>query len=241
MNTVNFKTYKAVREHYNGCDDIEIKLPEGIRLVFKDGVSGHANRLHMGHNHYMAFMRKSDWPEEIATEIARKNHWMTVDDFDDLILLGIDHIKPVDPLPIYTSEEMMIEFGLSNYYIVVNRKKRFDEDKFNSIKDTVSGALDEENIARIQKECEECFVPGKLSQIIKINNIDGPYSVTAFRVVNYDIAQDKPYLFMGLERDMSLRSMISDSGSSYEDRKVVKDADALFFEAEENVLKFIGI
>lgn len=241
MNIVNFKTYKVVRGHYNGCDDIEIKLPEGVRLVFKDGASGPVSRLRMGYNHYMAFMRKSDWPAEIATEIARKNHWMDVDDFDDLILLSIDNIKPVDPLPIYTSQEMMIEFGLSNYYIVVNQKKRFDEEKFNAIKDTVSGVLDEENVMRIQKECEECFVPGKLSQIININNIDGPYSVTAFRVVNYDIAQDKPCFFMGLERDMSLRSIISDGGSSYEDRKVVKDAETLFFEAEEKVLESIGV
>ena len=237
MNTPNFITYKVLRGHYNGCDEVEISLPEGIRLAFRDGDVGPG--LHRGHNHYIGFMRKSDWPENIKELILQRNKWLDVFDFDDLLFIKITDIKEIDPLPVYTSEEMMAEFELKDYYIVVHMPNRFDRERFERIKDSVSENPSEEEILRIEKECRECIVHGRFCEIMKIVNIEGPYSVTGFHVINHSIVSDKPYYLMELSSGMSLSNILGDSLTTYENRIVVKGEHGLFNSFKENVLEQI--
>ena len=93
--------------------------------------------------------------------------------FGDLLMITISNTKFIDEPPIYTYQEMMQEFELDKYFIAFKTKDKFTEDFIKN------GDFSKEAI-------EKNIIPGKWTQIHKIVNIKGPYSVDLFSVVNWN-------------------------------------------------------
>lgn len=109
--------YTVIKGFYKSKSKINIYLPKTLHLVYKDGDID--NTCHTGHNHYIGFVK---YNEELFEELQNKNRDVHVYKFDNLILITIDDIFDEDNmLPIYTSQEMMSEFNLDNYFIVYKK------------------------------------------------------------------------------------------------------------------------
>jgi hypothetical protein len=171
--------YTVIKGFYKSSSKIDIYLPKTLHLVYKDGDIG--NYCHTGHNHYIGFIK---YNEELFEELQDKNSDADIYKFDDLILIIIDNIFDEDNiLPIYTSQEMMSEFNLDNYFIV-HKKPNLYTLKTNT-------DLLEPEWTQIQTK--------HTYQIIRIKEITGPYSALGFRIcIESDLppTSDKPYYMM---------------------------------------------
>ena len=90
---MNIKTYKTLYGYYGGPKENNIKIPDGMKLVYNDGEIG--KTLTDGHNHYIGFMK---YPDDITEE-----------ELDALNTFGQDAIKFGDLLMITISNTKFIE------------------------------------------------------------------------------------------------------------------------------------
>lgn len=158
----NLIKYTVIKGFYKSKSKIDIYLPKTLHLVYNDSDIG--GGCHIGHNHYIGFIK---YNEELFEELQEKNRDVNVDKFDDLILITIDNIFDEDNiLPIYTSQEMMSEFNLDNYFIVCKKSSLYELKK----------GTDLAQLEWTQIQTEHIY------QIIRIKEILGPYSVTGFRI-----------------------------------------------------------
>lgn len=182
-----FNTYKVLKGFYSEKKEIEIVLPEGIKLVYLDGAIG-SHGCYIGHNHYIGFIRNKDYPKNIRKQIDDKNRWVYTKPFDDLTLIYMDDIKPIDNLPVYSSKEMMEEFSLRDYFIICEKKPIINEEVYDRLFNKCNGDINE----IVQLICDiktnniegniELFTPGKVYAIYKIQDIFGPYDCKVFEV-----------------------------------------------------------
>lgn len=227
------KEYKALRGHYNGKDEIIITLPENVKFTYNDGDIG--NVCHKGHNHYISFIRLSDYDYNIREELTNLNKWLYTYEFgNDLILLKIDDILFIDEVPLYNSyKEMMDEFELDKYYIIQSKKNKLDEYKFVELYNRQPSLLDWS-----ETDMNNCLIKGKIFQISKIIAIRGPYSVKMFSIANGNYFDDRPTYSMMLHDGIEITNIIHDL-TDHNVITVKKHQEELFEEMKNNVLKQI--
>lgn len=230
---MKIKEYKALRGHYNGKDEITITIPENVKFTYNDGDIG--NMCHKGHNHYISFIRLSDYDYDIREELTNLNRWLHIYEFgNELILLTLDDILFIDDVPLYNSyQEMMDEFELDEYYIIQSKKDKIDEDKFAELHNRQPSLLDWS-----ETYMNNCMIKGKIFKISKIITIRGPYSVKMFSVTNGNYFDDRPTYSMMLHDGVEITNIIQDLTHNT-NITITKDAVDLFNEMKNNVLKQI--
>lgn len=230
---MKIKEYKALRAHYNGKDEITITLPENVKFTYNNGDIG--NMCHNGHNHYISFIRLSDYDFDIRQELTDLNQWLYTYKFgNDLLLLKIDNILFIDEVPLYNSyKEMMDEFELYKYYIIQSKKDMFDEEKFKELYNIIPSLLDWS-----ETNMNSCLIKGKIFQISKIIAIRGPYSVKMFSIANGNYFDDRHTYSMMLHDGIDITHIIQDLTNN-SIVTVKKHQEELFEEMKNNVLKQI--
>ena len=230
---MKMKEYKALRGHYNGKDEITITVPENVKFTYNDGDSG--SMCHKGHNHYISFIRLSDYDFDIRKELTNLNRWLHTYKFgDELILLTLNDILFIDDVPLYNSyKEMMDEFELDKYYVIQSKKEKLDEDKFVELYNRKPSILD-----WFKTDLDYCMIKGKTFQISKIIAIRGPYSVKMFSIANGNYFDDRPTYSMMLHDGIEITNVIQDLTCN-SNIKITKDAVDLFEEMKNNVLNQI--
>lgn len=224
------KKYKAIRGFYNGTEEITIIVPENIKFLYREGDIGHT--LYDGHNHYMSFIRLSDYNYDICEELTNNNPWLETCEFgDELLLLVFDNIKFIDDVPLYESyQEMMDEFELNQYYIIESKKDKFDNHIFQKLYGKDKSILDIDI-----KDLNKFIIEGKPFKISKINKIEGPYAVTLFSIMNENYCDDKPSYCMILHENVELLRVIQTILNEY-NITITKNATELFEKMKNNVL-----
>lgn len=214
----DFKTYRLKKRFYSSTDEIEVTIPENVKFVYDDGAIG--NILHTGHNHYLGFIRKSDYDYDIIDYLYKIN--ISYIDFyefgDELVAIIINNILPIDNLPTYTYQEMTKEFELDKYYVYYKFFNDFDDrcgDFFDVIKNP--------NI-----NVNELIIPGKYFKALKIKTVKGPYSVTVFEI--YSDVKDNAF-YMDLRRFVYINTIASDSSTKF---KIMVTKDPSIFEELKN-------
>lgn len=230
---MKMKEYKALRGHYNGKDEITITLPENVKFTYNDGDIGDV--CHNGHNHYISFIRLSDYNFDIRKELTNLNRWLHIYKFgNDLILLKLVDILFIDDVPLYSSyQEMMDEFELDKYYIIQSKKDMLDEEKFIELYNRQPSLLDWS-----ETDMNNCLIKGKIFQISKIIAIRGPYSVKMFSIANGNYFDDRPTYSMMLHDGIDITHIIQDLTNNSV-VTVKKHQEDLFEEMKNNVLKQI--
>ena len=240
---MELKEYRVIKGYYKEKKETSIFLPEGIHLVYKDGSIG-SSGCHTGHNHYLGFIRKSDYDFDIRDLINKNNSIVDTGVFgDELIYITIMDICPIDELPIYSSDELMKEFELDRYYHITETKSKLNEDKYNTLLDKVIGPDRDaviENSISIMDNIKDCFDEGVFCEIAKIINVEGPYDITLFNIMNRSIFGDnRPVYSIQLLSKQDIIKMDPEYHNMFKDSYcyIKKDAIELFNEAKENVLK----
>ena len=239
---VQFKTYKVIKGFYKEKKEIEIVLPEGLKMTYKDGAVGPSGCFE-GHNHYIGFIRNSDYPDDIRDQIHNKNHWVHTELFDDLTIVYIDDIKPIDELPVYTSEEMMEEFGLRDYFVVCEKLPTYDSREWNRLWMECGGDVDK--LARLIIDTElhvlkdpKVVIPGKVYEIYKIQDIQGPYDCKVFNVMIGNYFDDRP-TYVIQDSSLEIVRHCEDHFSSKHKKYIKKNAHELFEQLKNEVLSQI--
>lgn len=239
---VQFKTYKVIKGFYKEKKEIEIVLPEGLKMTYKDGAVGPGGCFE-GHNHYIGFIRNSDYPEDICDQINDKNHWVHTEPFDDLTIVYIDDIKPIDEIPVYTSEEMMEEFGLRDYFVVCEKLPTYDSREWNRLWDECGG--DVNKLAQLiidtksnVLEDPKVVKPGKVYEIYKIQDVLGPYDCKVFNVMVGNYFNDQP-TYVIQESSLEIVRHCEDHFSSNHKKYIKKNAHELFEQLKNEVLSQI--
>lgn len=225
------KTYKILQGGYNQIYETEIHLPEDLKLIYRDGDCG--NVCHIGHNHYLGMMK---YDEEIRKEIVKLNGIgiYTYKFGDELMIISLHDIKPIDELPLYDSyKEFMDEFELDKYYIIQSKKDMLDEEKFKELYNRQPSLLDWSEV-----DMNNCLIKGKIFQISKIIAIRGPYSVKMFSIANGNYFDDRPTYSMMLHDGIDITHIIQDLTNN-NIVTVKKHQKELFEEMKNNVLKQI--
>lgn len=221
---MEIKTYKALYGYYGGPNENNIKIPDGMKLVYNDGEVG--KTLTDGHNHYIGFMK---YPDDITEEELDELNTFGQDaiKFGDLLMITISNTKFIDEPPIYTYKDMMSEFELDRYFIAFKTKDRFTDDFIKN------GDFSKESI-------EKNIIKGKWAEIHKIVNIKGPYSVDLFSIINWNetINTESYSILFNDHQDIdeyvnSLAETMFDKFDSF----IMKDAWDLFDEMKNNVLR----
>lgn len=227
------KEYKALKGFYGGTEEITIIVPENIKFLCREGDIGHT--LYNGHNHYMSFIRLSDYNYDICEELSNNNPWLETCEFgDELLLLVFDNIKFIDNVPLYESyQEMMDEFELNQYYIIETKKDKFNDDIFKKLYGKDKSILDADI-----KDLNKFVIKGKTFKISKINKIEGPYAVTLFSIMNENYFDDKPSYCMILHENVELIRVIQNILNEY-NITITKNAVELFEIMKNNVLNQI--
>lgn len=214
----DFKTYRLKKRFYNSTDEIEVTIPENVKFVYDDGAVGIA--LYTGHNHYLGFIRKSDYDYDIIDYLYKIN--ISYIDFyefgDELVAIIINNILPIDNLPTYTYQEMTKEFELDKYYVYYKFFNDFDDthgDFFDVIKNP-------------DINVNELIIPGKYFKALKIKTVKGPYSVTVFEI--YSDVKDNAF-YMDLRRFVYIDTIASDSSTKF---KIMVTKDPSIFEELKN-------
>lgn len=223
---MNIKTYKALYGYYGGPGENDIKLPDGMKLVYNDGDVGRT--LTNGHNHYIGFIKYPDYITE--EELDELNTFgQEAIKFGDLLMITISNTKFIDEPPIYTYQEMMKEFELDRYFIAFRTKNMFPEDFIKN------GDFSKEAI-------EKNIIPGKWIEIHKIVNIKGPYSVDLFSVVNWNEMLDNECYSISLNKNQDIDRYVNSLEETMFDKFdsfILKDDWDLFNEMKDNVLNKI--
>lgn len=240
---MEFKEYKVIKGYYKEKKEKSLFLPEGIHLVYKDGSIG-SSGCYTGHNHYLGFIRKSDYDCDIRDLIDKNNDIVDTGTFgDELIYIIISDICPIDELPIYSSDELMKEFELDRYYYITETKRKLNEDKYRELLDKVLGPDRDTvigNSKSLMSGLDDCFEDSVFCEIAKIVNIEGPCDVTLFDIVNRSTFGDnRPVYSILLMGHQEISKMDPEYHSMFRDSYcyLKKDAVELFNEAKENVLK----
>lgn len=220
---MNIKTYKALYGYYDGPDKNDIKLPDNMKLVYEDGEIGHS--LTNGHNHYIGFIK---YPDDITEEqLDELNSFcQSAIQFGDLLMITISNTKFINEPPIYTYQEMMKEFELDKYFILFKTKNTFPEEFIKN------GDFSKEAI-------EKNIIPGKWTEIHKIVNIKGPYSVDLFSIVNYNEIIENECYSIAFNKHQDIDRYVSPMSETMFDKIdsfILKDEWDLFNEMKENVL-----
>lgn len=229
----DFNTYRAIKGFYNETNEIVINLPKGLKLTYRDGDYG--NFCHVDHNHYIGFIKLSDYNYDIRKEISDVNSWVNTYDFgDELLLITIYNIQPIDKLPLYNShQEMMEKFELDKYYIIQSKKDKFDEDKFEKIKNSQPLILD-----WTSEKLADYIVPGEVFEISKIISIEGPFAVTLFSISTGNYFNNNPMYSMMVQQGLELSHIINDY-AGINNRRVSKNEFELFEKMKNKVLEQI--
>jgi hypothetical protein len=225
------KTYKILQGGYNQIYETEIHLPEDLKFIYRDGDCG--NVCHIGHNHYLGMMK---YDKDIRKEIVNLNGvGVTTYEFgDELMIILLRDIKPIDELPLYNSyKEFMDEFELDKYYIIQSKKDMFDEEKFKELYNRKPTILDWVNV-----DIGDFLIKGKQFEISKIISVEGPYAVTVFSIMNGNYFDDRPTYSMMLHGGIELTHIINDLTNNSV-VTVKKHQEDLFEEMKNNVLKQI--
>lgn len=228
---MKMKTYKILQGGYNKIYETEIHLPEDLKFIYRDGDCG--NVCHIGHNHYLGMMK---YDKEIRKEIVNLNCFgVTTYEFgDELMIILLCDIKPIDELPLYNSyKEFMDEFELDKYYIIQSKKDTFDEEKFKELYNRKPTILDWVNV-----DTGDFLIKGKQFEISKIISVEGPYAVTVFSIMNGNYFDDRPTYSMMLHGGIELTHIINDLTNNSV-VTVKKHQEDLFEEMKNNVLKQI--
>ena len=225
------KTYKILQGGYKQIYETEIHLPEDLKLIYRDGDCG--NACHIGHNHYLGMMK---YDEEIRKEIVKLNGIgiYTYKFGDELMIILLHDIKPIDELPLYDSyKEFMDEFELDKYYIIQSKKDTLDEEKFKELYNRKPTLFD-----WVSVDMNSCLLKGKTFEISKIISVEGPYAVTVFSIMNGNYFDDRPTYSMMLHGGIELSHIIDDLTHNSV-VTVKKHQEDLFEEMKNNVLKQI--
>lgn len=235
---VQFKTYKVIKGFYKEKNEIEIALPEGLKMTYKDGAVGPGGCFE-GHNHYIGFIRNSDYPEDIRKQIHDKNHWVNTELFDDLTMVYIDDIKPIDELPVYTSEEMMEEFGLRDYFVVCEKLPKYENLEWKRLWDDAEGDINKLAQVIIDTQLNrKVVIPGKVYEIYKIQEVQGPYDCKAFNIMIGNYFNDKP-TYVIQDSSLEIVRHCEDHFSSNHTKYIKKNAYELFEQLKNEVLSQI--
>lgn len=197
-----------------------------MKLVYTDGEVGRT--LTVDHNHYIGFIK---YPNDITKEqLDELNSFgqMAIK-FDDLLMMTITNTKFIDEPNIYTYQEMMEEFELNKYFIAFKTKDTFTDDFIKN------GDFSKEAI-------EKNIIPGKWTEIHKIVNIKGPYSVDLFSVVNWNERINDECYFLSFNKHQDINSYVNSLEETLFDKIdsfILKDDWDLFNEMKNNVLKQI--
>lgn len=223
---MDIKTYKTLYGYYGGPGENDIKLPDGMKLVYNDGEVGHT--LTDGHNHYIGFIK---YPDDITEEELDELNTFGQDaiKFGDLLMITISNTKFIDEPPIYSYQDMMSEFELDRYFIAFKTKNMFTDDFIKN------GDFSKEAI-------EKNIIPGKWTEIHKIVNIKGPYSVDLFSITNWnELSNTECYsiLFNDHQNIDEYVNSLAETMFDKFDSFIMKDAWDLFDEMKNNVLKKI--
>ena len=214
---INFKTYRLKKRFYNSTDEIKVTIPENVKFVYDDGAVGVT--LYTGHNHYLGFIRKSDYDYDILDYLDEINTFIDFYEFgDELIARVIDTILPIDDLPIYTYQEMTKEFELDKYYVYYRFFNDFDE-KYGDFLEVIKNP---------DIDINELIIPGKYFKAIKIKTIEGPYSVTTFEI--YSDVKDNTFC-MDLKRFVYIDALTNDASTKF---KIIVTKDPSIFEELKN-------
>lgn len=239
---VQFKTYKVIKGFYKEKKEIEIVLPEGLKMTYKDGAVGPGGCFE-GHNHYIGFIRNSDYPNDIRDQIHDKNHWVNTEPFDDLTIVYIDDIKPIDELPVYTSEEMMEEFGLRDYFVVCEKLPTYDSREWNRLWMECGG--DADKLAQLIIDTKlnllddpKVVKPGKVYEIYKIQEVQGPYDCKVFNIMIGNYFDDRP-TYVIQDSSLEIVRHCEDHFSSNHKKYIKKNAHELFELLKNEVLSQI--
>ena len=239
---VQFKTYKVIKGFYKEKKEIEIALPEGLKMTYKDGAVGPGGCFE-GHNHYIGFIRNSDYPEDIRKQIHDKNHWVNTEPFDDLTIVYIDDIKPIDELPVYTSKEMMEEFGLRDYFVVCEKLPTYNNREWNRLWMECGG--DADKLAQLIIDTKlhtlnnkKVVTPGKVYEIYKIQDVQGPYDCKVFNIMVGNYFDDRP-TYVIQDSSLEIVKHCEDHFSSKHKKYIKKNAHELFEQLKNEVLSQI--
>ena len=221
---MDIKTYKALYGYYGGPGENDIKLPDGMKLVYNDGDVGRT--LTDGHNHYIGFIK---YPDDITEEELDELNTFGQDaiKFGDLLMITISNTKFIDEPPIYSYQDMMSEFELDRYFIAFKTKNMFTEDFIKN------GDFSKEAI-------EKNIIPGKWAEIHKIVNIKGPYSVDLFSITNWNETLNTESYFILFNDHQDIGEYVNSLAETMFDKIdsfIMKDAWDLFDEMKNNVLK----
>lgn len=221
---MNIKTYKTLYGYYGGPGENDIKLPDGMKLVYNDGDVGRT--LNNGHNHYIGFIK---YPDDITEEELDELNTFGQDavKFGDLLMITISNTKFIDEPPIYSYQDMMSEFELDRYFIAFKTKNMFTDDFIKN------GDFSKEAI-------EKNIIPGKWAEIHKIVNIKGPYSVDLFSITNWNKTLNTESYFILFNDHQDIGEYVNSlEETMFEkiDSFIMKDAWDLFDEMKNNVLK----
>lgn len=235
--------YRVIKGYYKEKKEKSIFLPKGIHLVYKDGSIGSCG-CHTGHNHYLGFIRTSDYDFDICDFINKNNDIVDTGIFgDELIYITILNICPIDKLPIYSSDELMKEFELDRYYHITETRGKINEDKYITLLYKFLGTDRDaiiENSTSIMDNIKDCFYDGVFCEIAKITNVEGPYDITLFNIMNRSIfGNNRPVYSIQLMSHQEISKINPEYHNMFEDSYcyIKKDAIELFNEAKENVLK----
>lgn len=149
-------TYKIKKHVYKEIYDKELKLPNKIKMIYNDDEIGYG--IYKGFNHYIGFIKKSDYNVDILDIICNNNSVNIITyEFIDIIILVIDNILPIDPLPVYSSDEIMKEYKLDEYYIMYR---------------------DPITLKKILDSYPNTDFLNDFYRVSKIKSIEGPYSIS---------------------------------------------------------------
>jgi hypothetical protein len=203
-------TYRVRKGRYNEVTEIKLKLPDKIKMLYNDGEIGHF--CCTGFNHYMGFLKKSDYSQNIIESMYNNNNFeVEVLDFNDLYIFLINNISPIDSLPVYSPEEIMNEFKLNEYYISYKYQDEVND---------VNGLWELFKNSQPQPEDINKFITeGKFYCSRRIKSIKGPYNVSVVEVYyDKDICsieiRDNLYIDTLLQRNLLKGNIIANCSKS---------------------------
>lgn len=213
--------YTVKKGFYNQVNEVDIYLPNGLRLVYCDGSVGEV--CHTGHNHYMGFTR---YNENLRKEVSEANRWVNTYRFGDLLLFKIDDIlDDNNVLPVYDYKEMMEEFKLNNYFIIY-KKPTLYKTKINYetvINDVWSEKVQEEHIY----------------QILRIKELQGPYRGLGFLIMiesDFPPESTEEFYMMKEHKISNLTDLFYETSFRKIKIEVKRDAWKEYLELEQKVI-----
>jgi hypothetical protein len=209
---MKLKTYKCLRGHYSGKDNITITVPEGERFIYFNDSIG--DGLHCGHNHYMMILKASDYTTEDIDIIMDNNKWLRYDEFGDLYVLTCKNILFEENVPTFESYKDLNEiYDINNYYIIYKKPDHFDDEILNEIKE--SKITLEEVANHVHK--------GEIFNVSKIIKVHGPYNVEVFNVSIGSILEGVDNFEMSVDANMEFTRLCPDIFFNKIEKIITKD------------------